>query len=70
MNNQEKNDLQVGCAIALALGIIYVLIWFAIYSAVAGVLLFLLTLVAPTVTFSLKFVLIVGGAFSLLRFIL
>lgn len=70
MNDQEKNDVQVGCAIALVLGIIYLLIWFTIYSIVAGILLFLLTLIAPTVTFSLKFVLFVGGVFSLLRFIL
>ena len=70
MNNQEKNDLKVGCAMALVLGVIYLLIWFTIYSIAAGVLVFLLTLFAPTVTFSLKFVLIVGGVFSLLRFIL
>lgn len=70
MNDYDRKDIHIGCAMALVLGIIYVLIWFAIYSLVAAGLMCLLTMVAPTVTFSLKFVLIVGGVFSLLRFIL
>lgn len=70
MNKQDNNDMQVGCAIALVLGIIYILIWFILYSLLTAGLLFLVTLVAPTVAFSLKFVLIVGGLLSVLRLIL
>lgn len=70
MNKHDNNDVQAGCAIALVFGIIYILIWFILYSLLAASLLFLVTLAAPTVTFSLKFVLIVGGLLSVLRLIL
>lgn len=55
---------------ALVLGIIWILIWFAIYSVLAAGMLWVLTLIAPTVTFSIKFVLIVGVLLAILRFIL
>ena len=58
------------CAMALVLGIIWILIWFAIYSILAAGMLWVLTLIAPTVTFSIKFVLMVGGLLAILRFIL
>ena len=32
MDNHERNDIHIGCAMALVLGIIWILIWFAIYS--------------------------------------
>lgn len=70
MNNQERNDIHMGCAMALDLGIIWILIWFAIYSILAAGMLWVLTLIAPTVTFSIKFVLMVGGLLAILRFIL
>ena len=70
MNDQERNDIHMGCAMTLVLGIIWVLIWFVIYSVLAAGMLWVLTLIAPTVTFSIKFVLIVGGLLAVLRFIL
>ena len=70
MDDQERNDIHIGCAMALALGIIWILIWFAIYSILAAGMLWVLTLIAPTVTFSIKFVLIVGVLLAILRFIL
>lgn len=70
MDNQERNNIHMGCAMALVLGIIWVLIWFVIYSVLAAGMLWALTLIAPTVTFSIKFVLMVGGLLAILRFIL
>ena len=70
MGNPNRNDIHIGCAMALVLGIIWILIWFAIYSVLAAGMLWVLTLIAPSVTFSIKFVLIVGGLFAILRFIL
>ena len=70
MDDQERNDIHMGCAMTLVLGIIWVLIWFVIYSVLAAGMLWVLTLIAPTVTFSIKFVLIVGGLLAVLRFIL
>ena len=55
MKNLNRNDIHIGCAMALVLG--------------AG-MLWVLTLIAPTVTFSIKFVLIVGVLLAILRFIL
>ena len=70
MGNPNRNDIHIGCAMALVLCIIWILIWFAIYSVLAAGMLWVLTLIAPSVTFSIKFVLIVGGLFAILRFIL
>lgn len=70
MGNPNRNDIHIGCAMALVLGIIRILIWFAIYSVLAAGMLWVLTLIAPSVTFSIKFVLMVGGLFAILRFIL
>ncbi len=70
MGNPNRNDIHIGCAMALVLGIIWILIWFAIYSVLAAGMLWVLTLIAPSVTFSIKFVLMVGGLFAILRFIL
>lgn len=70
MDNHERNNIRIGCAMALVLGIIWILIWFAIYSVLAAGMLWVLTLIAPTVTFSIKFVLIVGVLLATLRFIL
>lgn len=70
MGNPNRNDIHIGCAMALVLGIIWILIWFAIYSVLAAGMLWILTLIAPSVTFSIKFVLMVGGLFAILRFIL
>ena len=49
MDNHERNDIHIGCAMALVLGIIWILIWFAIYSILAAGMLWVLTLIAPTV---------------------
>lgn len=70
MKNLNRNDIHIGCAMALVLGIIWILIWFAIYSVLVAGMLWALTLIAPTVTFSIKFVLIVGVLLATLRFIL
>lgn len=70
MDNHERNDIHIGCAMALVLGIIWILLWFAIYSILAAGMLWVLTLIAPTVVFSIKFVLIVGVLLAILRFIL
>ena len=66
MKNLNRNDIHIGCAMALVLGIIWILIWFAIYFILAAGMLWVLTLIAPTVTFSIKF----GVLLATLRFIL